>query len=237
MASAEDLILKDQTIAGVRLANGEEIACGKVVLTTGTFLNGLIHIGETTNSRRPHESRRRRAKRPSHRSVEDALWPGPGMGRLKTGTPPRLDGTTIDWAALEMQPGDDPPQPFSFLTTQDHHAADRLRHHPHHPGDPRRHPRQPAPRADVFGPDRQHRAALLPLHRGQGQPLRRPGSRTRFSLSQKDLATTPSIPTAFPPPCPRMSSWRCWPPFRGWKRPWCCGRAMPSNMTMSIRAN
>jgi tRNA uridine 5-carboxymethylaminomethyl modification enzyme len=114
-AAAEDLILKDQMIAGVRTADGEEIACARVVLTTGTFLSGLIHIGET--------------KIPAGRmKVEDGVEApsiglsktlygfGLAMGRLKTGTPPRLDGRTIDWAALEMQQGDDPPLPFSFLT-------------------------------------------------------------------------------------------------------------------------
>jgi tRNA uridine 5-carboxymethylaminomethyl modification enzyme len=115
VASAEDLILKDGMIAGVLTADGEEIACGKVVLTTGTFLNGLIHIGET--------------KIPAGRmKIEDGVEApsiglsktlygfGLNMGRLKTGTPPRLDSRTIDWAALEMQQGDEPPSPFSFLT-------------------------------------------------------------------------------------------------------------------------
>jgi tRNA uridine 5-carboxymethylaminomethyl modification enzyme len=114
-AAAEDLILKDQMIAGVRTADGDEIACARVVLTTGTILNGLIHIGET--------------KIPAGRmKIEDGVEApsiglsktlygfGLAMGRLKTGTPPRLDGRTIDWAALEMQPGDEPPLPFSFLT-------------------------------------------------------------------------------------------------------------------------
>ncbi|HWA68424.1 MAG TPA: tRNA uridine-5-carboxymethylaminomethyl(34) synthesis enzyme MnmG [Rhizomicrobium sp.] len=114
-ASAEDLILKDGIVTGVVTAAGEEIFCAKVVLTTGTFLNGLIHIGET--------------KIPAGRmKIEEGVEaPSIGlsntlyglklkMGRLKTGTPPRLDGRTIDWAALEMQQGDEPPRPFSFLT-------------------------------------------------------------------------------------------------------------------------
>ncbi|OAI45050.1 tRNA uridine 5-carboxymethylaminomethyl modification protein [Rhizomicrobium sp. SCGC AG-212-E05] len=114
-AAAEDLILKGQMITGVRTADGEDIECARVVLTTGTFLNGLIHIGET--------------KIPAGRmKIEDGVEApsiglsrtlygfGLAMGRLKTGTPPRLDGRTIDWAALEMQQGDDPPLPFSFLT-------------------------------------------------------------------------------------------------------------------------
>jgi len=101
-----------RTVAGVRLADGSEIACGAVVLTTGTFLKGLIHIGER--------------KIPAGRvgeapaiGLSNTLYGlGLRMGRLKTGTPPRLDGRTIDWAALERQPGDDPPVPFSFLTRQ-----------------------------------------------------------------------------------------------------------------------
>ncbi len=112
---AEDLILKDGIVAGVRLGDGAEITAARVVLTTGTFLNGLIHIGEI--------------KIPAGRmKIEDGVEvPSIGlsktlyglnlrMGRLKTGTPPRLDGRTIDWAALEMQQGDEPPTPFSFLT-------------------------------------------------------------------------------------------------------------------------
>jgi tRNA uridine 5-carboxymethylaminomethyl modification enzyme len=114
-AAAEDLILKHDRVVGIRTAGGEEIFAAAVVLTTGTFLNGLIHIGET--------------QIPAGRmKVEDGVEPpslglsktlygfGLPMGRLKTGTPPRLDGRTIDWASLESQAGDEPPQPFSFLT-------------------------------------------------------------------------------------------------------------------------
>ncbi|HZT50661.1 MAG TPA: tRNA uridine-5-carboxymethylaminomethyl(34) synthesis enzyme MnmG, partial [Stellaceae bacterium] len=109
--AAGDLRL-DRTgrVAGVVTEAGEELAAGAVVLTTGTFLRGLIHIGEE--------------KRPAGRvgeapSVGLALTLerlGFPLGRLKTGTPPRLDGRTIDWAGLEAQAGDDPPPPFSFLT-------------------------------------------------------------------------------------------------------------------------
>ena len=90
-------------------------ACGAVVLTTGTFLRGLIHIGEEKIAGRAASARRR----PLGLSAD----PGPAwalpLGRLKTGTPPRLDGRTIDWAGLERQPGDDPPVPFSYLTDRD----------------------------------------------------------------------------------------------------------------------
>ena len=83
---------------------------GAVVLTTGTFLRGLIHIGER------QIPAGRVGEAPAiglSRTLERA---GFALGRLKTGTPPRLDGGTIDWAALEMQPGDEPPEPFSLLT-------------------------------------------------------------------------------------------------------------------------
>jgi tRNA uridine 5-carboxymethylaminomethyl modification enzyme len=115
VASAEDLILKDQMIAGVRLGDGSEIPCAKVVLTTGTFLNGLIHIGETKIPAGRMKSAEG-VEAPSIGLSKTLYGLGLHMGRLKTGTPPRLDGTTINWSALEMQPGDDPPQPFSFLT-------------------------------------------------------------------------------------------------------------------------
>jgi tRNA uridine 5-carboxymethylaminomethyl modification enzyme len=114
-ASAEDLVLKDGIVAGVRLANGAVIAAGAVVLTTGTFLNGLIHIGETkipAGRMKAGEG----IEAPSLGLSRTLYGLGLRMGRLKTGTPPRLDGRTIDWAGLEMQPGDDPPVPFSFLT-------------------------------------------------------------------------------------------------------------------------
>jgi tRNA uridine 5-carboxymethylaminomethyl modification enzyme len=90
--------------------DGREIHAGAVVLTTGTFLRGLIHIGE----RQIQAGRAGDAPALGlSRSLERA---GFALGRLKTGTPPRLDGATIDWAAVEMQPGDNPPEPFSVLT-------------------------------------------------------------------------------------------------------------------------
>jgi tRNA uridine 5-carboxymethylaminomethyl modification enzyme len=123
VASAEDLILKGSraartnTVAGVRLSDGTEITTAKVVLTTGTFLNGLIHIGETQipAGRMKIEDG---VEAPSIGLSKTLYGFGLNMGRLKTGTPPRLDGRTIDWAALEMQQGDEPPVPFSFLTRQ-----------------------------------------------------------------------------------------------------------------------
>ncbi|NYZ13101.1 tRNA uridine-5-carboxymethylaminomethyl(34) synthesis enzyme MnmG [Azospirillum sp. RWY-5-1] len=107
----EDLVVgADGTLSGVVTAAGETIAAGAVVLTTGTFLRGLIHVGEErTPAGRVGEA-------PSIGLSETLGRLGFPLGRLKTGTPPRLDGRTIDWAALEKQPGDHPPPPFSYLT-------------------------------------------------------------------------------------------------------------------------
>ena len=116
-ASAEDLVLKDGIVTGVLTADGDTIACSKVVLTTGTFLNGLIHIGETqipAGRMKIAEG----VEAPSIGLSKTLYGFGLRMGRLKTGTPPRLDRETIDWASLEMQQGDEPPSPFSFLTTR-----------------------------------------------------------------------------------------------------------------------
>lgn len=107
----EDLLFDGPAIAGVVLGDGRIFGAKAVVLTTGTFLNGVIHIGE----RRMPAGRMGDA--PALGLSQTLYGLGLAMGRLKTGTPPRLDGRTIDWAALEMQPGDDPPTPFSFLTT------------------------------------------------------------------------------------------------------------------------
>lgn len=97
-------------IKGILTASGRELRCKSVVLTTGTFLRGVIHRGEEqTPAGRVGEA-------PSvglARTLERLGFP---LGRLKTGTPPRLDGRTIDWSALEEQKGDDPPVPFSFMT-------------------------------------------------------------------------------------------------------------------------
>ncbi len=111
-ATAEDLMVADGRATAVVLGNGRTIRAGAVVLTTGTFLRGLIHIGEEKIAAG------RVGEKPSvglALTLESLRF---RLGRLKTGTPPRLDGRTIDWAGLDVQPGDDPPPPFSFLTAR-----------------------------------------------------------------------------------------------------------------------
>ena len=109
-AAVEDLIVEHGNVAGIVTADGRRISAGAVVLTTGTFLNGLIHIGEKKiPAGRINEA-------PALGLSTRLYGLGLRMGRLKTGTPPRLDGSTIDWDGLQVQQGDDPPQPFSFLT-------------------------------------------------------------------------------------------------------------------------
>jgi len=111
-AAVEDLITKDDQVLGVITADGTEIRAGKVILTTGTFLRGLIHMGE---KKIPAG---RLGDDPSNGLSATLERAGFDLGRLKTGTPARLDGKTINWKILEEQPGDDVPVPFSFLTTE-----------------------------------------------------------------------------------------------------------------------
>ena len=109
-AEVDDLIIGEGVVTGVRVTDGRELSCGAAVLTTGTFLRGLIHIGE-------HQTPAGRVGEAPTVGLSLTLERlGFALGRLKTGTPPRLDGTTIGWAAVEMQPGDEPPEPFSTLT-------------------------------------------------------------------------------------------------------------------------
>jgi tRNA uridine 5-carboxymethylaminomethyl modification enzyme len=109
-AEADDLTMAGSRVTGLRLRDGRAMRAAAVVLTTGTFLRGLIHIGEQqTAAGRVGEA-------PAVGLALTLERLGFALGRLKTGTPPRLDGRSIDWGAVEMQPGDEPPEPFSTLT-------------------------------------------------------------------------------------------------------------------------
>ena len=164
----ESIVVEAGRVAGVRCRGGVQYRARAVVLTTGTFLQALMHTGEVKT---PGGRGGDVAADGLSASLRDL---GFELRRFKTGTPPRLNGRTIDFARLEPQPGDADPVPFSFLTDRiaqpqlDCHITytnpavhDMIRANLHR-----------AP--DVFGPDPEHRPALLPVDRGQGRPLRRP---------------------------------------------------------------
>ncbi len=177
-------------VAGVALADGRGFSCRAVVLTTGTFL-----ARSDPSRRRPHSGRplRRRARRSRWpQSLERA---GFAFGRLKTGTPPRLDGATIDWASLEIQHGDDPPEFFSLETTNRRRAPQvpchitRTTAETHRIVQGRR-----ASIRRLFRLDLRARPALLSVDRGQGRPLRRIAKAIRSFSSPRAL----DDPTVYP---------------------------------------
>ena len=110
IGEAVDLMMDGDRAVGIILADGSEVRALTVILTTGTFLRGVIHIGDVA------QPGGRMGEKPSVKMAERLDGFGLPLGRLKTGTPPRLDGRTIDWSILEMQPGDDDPTLFSFLS-------------------------------------------------------------------------------------------------------------------------
>jgi len=109
---ATDLIMKGNRVAGIKLSDESELTSTSVILTTGTFLRGIIHIGDVS------KPGGRMGERPSVKMAERLDSFGLPLGRLKTGTPPRLDGRTIDWSILEMQAGDEVPSLFSFMNAK-----------------------------------------------------------------------------------------------------------------------
>jgi tRNA uridine 5-carboxymethylaminomethyl modification enzyme len=109
-AEVAALTIADRRVTGVQLRDGRAIEAGAVIVTTGTFLNGLAHVGEM------QYTCGRNGEAPSQLLGGQLRTLGLNWTRLKTGTPPRLDGRTIDWSQFEPQPGDAEPTPFSFLT-------------------------------------------------------------------------------------------------------------------------
>lgn len=111
LGEVDVLIIENSVVKGVRIAEGMEIQAPSVVITTGTFLNGLIHLG--LNSRPAG----RVGEKPSTKLSQSFLSAGFELGRLKTGTPPRLKRDSIDFSRCTIQPGDEVPRPFSFSTS------------------------------------------------------------------------------------------------------------------------
>ena len=109
---ATDLIMKGNRVAGIKLSDDSELTSTSVILTTGTLLRGIIYIGDVS------KPGGRMGERPSVKMAERLDSFGLPLGRLKTGTPPRLDGRTIDWSILEMQAGDEVPSLFSFMNAK-----------------------------------------------------------------------------------------------------------------------
>src|SRR3982074_2473604 len=111
-AEVAALIVANKRVSGVKLRDGRNLAAGAVIVTTGTFLNGLAHVGES------QYTCGRNGEAPSQLLGDELRSLGMQRTRLKTGTPPRLDGRTIDYSRFEPQQGDVVPTPFSFLTTK-----------------------------------------------------------------------------------------------------------------------
>ena len=109
-AEVAALTIQDHRVAGVQLRDGRALEAGAAIITTGTFLHGLAHVGEM------QYTCGRNGEAPSQLLGDQLRTLGLNWTRLKTGTPPRLDGRTIDWSQFEPQPGDTEPTPFSFLT-------------------------------------------------------------------------------------------------------------------------
>src|SRR4051812_14018470 len=119
-AEVADLVVEDSRATGIKLRDGRSIAAKAVIITTGTFLNGLIHCGEQTYPAG------RSGEPPSQLLGESLKLLGLRGTRLKTGTPPRLDGRSIDWTKFESQPGDAEPTPFSFRTKKVAHHDEQV---------------------------------------------------------------------------------------------------------------
>jgi tRNA uridine 5-carboxymethylaminomethyl modification enzyme len=223
--AVEDLVVANGCAGGVVIADGGIIDGGAVVLTTGTFLRGLIHRGEEKTPAGRH------GEPPANGLSQRLLALELRLGRLKTGTPARLDGRTIDWAGLEMQPGDDPPVPFSFLTERIGNAQINC---------------GVTTTTEATHAIIRANLARSPMYSGQiGSvgPRYCPSiedkvvRRTRSSSSPRAWTTTPSIPTAsrprFLPTCRRPSCARS----PGSRRSPSGASATPSSTTTWTRAS
>ena len=165
-AEVTDLVLEPnedgtRTLRGLLLRDGRTVLAGACVITTGTFLNGLIHCGE-------QQYTAGRSGEPASVLLGESLKRlGLRGSRLKTGTPPRLDGRTIDWSKFEEQPGDADPTPFSLRTRELPLRQISLPYCVHDAGDAAADSGQCASIADVYGADCGGGAAVLPVDRRQ----------------------------------------------------------------------
>ena len=166
-AEVADLVVNGGRAEGVVTMDGETIRARAIVLTVGTFLGGRIHVGlESSEGGRIGDP-------PSNRLAARLRELPFAVGRLKTGTPPRLDGRTLDYSVMRPQPGDEPRPVFSFLGRREDHPRQVECHiTATNERDARDHPRRDRPLADVHRRHRGRRPALLPVRRGQGRALR-----------------------------------------------------------------
>ena len=193
-AAVEDLIVEDGAVTGVVTGDGRRFSAGAVVLTTGTFLRGLIHIGE----RKIPAGRIGEA--PPSGSRRGSMRLGLRMGRLKTGTPPAstaAPSTGRARGAARRRPA----RPFSFLTDDDHDAADRLPHHPYDRRDPRHHRSAISPARRCIPARSRAPARAIALDRGQDRALRgarQPPDLPRAGRLDDDTVYPNGISTSLP---------------------------------------
>ena len=169
-------------IVGLALESGETYSCRALVVTTGTFLNGLVHVGR---EQRPSG---RAGEPPSRELAESIKAIGFTWGRLKTGTPPRLDRRSIDFSAFTPARGDDLPVPFSFTTDRIDARSDRLPPAAHDRARARSRAATHRRVAAFQRSDQRDRAALLSVARGQGDAVR--ASRAAPVVSRAGRAST-----------------------------------------------
>ena len=174
IGKAGRILVEDGRVAGLVMEDGDTYRCDALVVTTGTFLNGLVHVG------RDQKPAGRAGEPPSRELAESLKSFGFAWGRLKTGTPPRLHKRSIDFSRFPEERGDDPPVPFSFLSGAIDRAADRLSSRPHDGARARAGARAHCAVAAVQRPDLGHRSALLPVARGQGDAVSAPRASPDF---------------------------------------------------------